>query len=424
MNQFPTPPLADSPRRPGRKPANRRNRTWERQHPPVTFVGVPLEIREAIRNLSAHYREQYGMVGGVDAVARELLRYALKAYAEGQVDMRPARSQPRSELRGDSHPALSRQSIPVHKPAPKKRKTAPGQLSPAHRPGRENRRDYPVGRRQSRAPGHPSDARPGRHPPVHPRAGCLSRRTVLALHHHRKRQCRAEGRGRPMSKLPRSAKCEMFFGKVKNWFAAAANQPQTNRKPDANQDANHAADLRQFADWFEQANGEALRPERITPSDVKRYKDFLLNSQRRAASTINRRLAAISALPNGRWLPGRFTTTRPCISSRLRKWQARPNGWTNPNNSPATRHRKGLAGLAPALPKTLGHPPPGCVHHPVPAQHRPAPGRIGKPCAWAMCNCLSARVCSWFRTARGKTARHPAQHRSAQSPVRVAGRAS
>jgi hypothetical protein len=122
MNQFPTPPLADSPRRPGRKPANRRNRTWERQHPPVTFVGVPLEIREAIRNLSAHYREQYGMIGGVDAVARELLRYALKAYAEGQVDMRPARSQPRSELRGDSHPALSRQSIPVHKPAPKTEK--------------------------------------------------------------------------------------------------------------------------------------------------------------------------------------------------------------------------------------------------------------------------------------------------------------
>jgi hypothetical protein len=46
-----------------------------------------------------------------------------------------------------------------------------------------------------------------------------------------------------MSKLPRSAKCEMFFGKVKNWFAAAANQPQTYRKPDANQDANHAANL-------------------------------------------------------------------------------------------------------------------------------------------------------------------------------------
>jgi hypothetical protein len=85
-------------------------------------VGVPLEIREAICNLSAHYREQYGMVGGVDAVARELLRYGLKEYAEGKVDMRPARTQPRSELRGDSHSVLSRQSIPVHKPAPKKEK--------------------------------------------------------------------------------------------------------------------------------------------------------------------------------------------------------------------------------------------------------------------------------------------------------------
>jgi hypothetical protein len=122
MNQFPTPSVSDGPKRPGRKPAHKRNRTWEQQHPPVTFVGVPLEIREDIRNLSAHYREQYGMVGGVDAVARELLRYGLKEYAEGKVDMRPARTQPRSELRGDSHPALSRQSIPVHKPAPKKEK--------------------------------------------------------------------------------------------------------------------------------------------------------------------------------------------------------------------------------------------------------------------------------------------------------------
>lgn len=57
----------------------------------------------------------------------------------------------------------------------------------------------------------------------------------------------------------------------------------------------YLSDLLQFADWFEQVNGEALRPERITPSDVKRYKDFLLNTQRRAASTINRRLAALSA---------------------------------------------------------------------------------------------------------------------------------
>jgi hypothetical protein len=114
--------LSDTPKRPGRKPAHRRNRTWEQQHPPVTFVGVPLEIREDIRNLSAHYREQYGMVGGVDAVARELLGYALKEYAEGKVDMRPTRSQPRSQLRGDSRLALPRQAIPAHKSGPKKEK--------------------------------------------------------------------------------------------------------------------------------------------------------------------------------------------------------------------------------------------------------------------------------------------------------------
>jgi integrase/recombinase XerC len=58
----------------------------------------------------------------------------------------------------------------------------------------------------------------------------------------------------------------------------------------------YLADLRHFARWFEQTNGEQLSVQRITPTDVKEYKQFLLTIERRKASTVNRRLAALAAL--------------------------------------------------------------------------------------------------------------------------------
>lgn len=61
----------------------------------------------------------------------------------------------------------------------------------------------------------------------------------------------------------------------------------------------YLADLRHFARWFEQTNGEELTVQRITPTDVKEYKQFLLTVERRKASTVNRRLAALSSLT--RW---------------------------------------------------------------------------------------------------------------------------
>ncbi len=57
---------------------------------------------------------------------------------------------------------------------------------------------------------------------------------------------------------------------------------------------NYLSDLRQFAAWFEQTNGEALRPERVTPTDVREYRQHMLAVRRLHASTVNRRLAALS----------------------------------------------------------------------------------------------------------------------------------
>jgi site-specific recombinase XerD len=58
----------------------------------------------------------------------------------------------------------------------------------------------------------------------------------------------------------------------------------------------YLSDLHHFSRWFEQTNGEDLTVERITPTDVKEYKHFLLSVERRKAGTVNRRLAALAAL--------------------------------------------------------------------------------------------------------------------------------
>lgn len=56
----------------------------------------------------------------------------------------------------------------------------------------------------------------------------------------------------------------------------------------------YLSDLRQFATWFQQTNGEAVSPQAVTPTDLREYRQYMLVTQRLAASTINRRLAALS----------------------------------------------------------------------------------------------------------------------------------
>jgi site-specific recombinase XerD len=54
-------------------------------------------------------------------------------------------------------------------------------------------------------------------------------------------------------------------------------------------------DLRLFAGWFRSVNGEEPTPEAITPLDVREYRGYLLNVEKQAGSTINRKLAAVRA---------------------------------------------------------------------------------------------------------------------------------
>ena len=56
----------------------------------------------------------------------------------------------------------------------------------------------------------------------------------------------------------------------------------------------YVSDLRLFARWFEQTNGEAFTPQAVTPTDVRAYRQHLLNVEHRKANTINRKLAALT----------------------------------------------------------------------------------------------------------------------------------
>jgi integrase/recombinase XerC len=55
----------------------------------------------------------------------------------------------------------------------------------------------------------------------------------------------------------------------------------------------YQSDLQGFALWFQRTNGDAMEPDKITPTDLRQYKQWLLNVQRRKPNTINRKLATL-----------------------------------------------------------------------------------------------------------------------------------
>ena len=55
-------------------------------------------------------------------------------------------------------------------------------------------------------------------------------------------------------------------------------------------------DLTLFARWFEQTTGDKFTLESVTPTDIRDFRQHGLLVEKRKAATVNRRLAAISAL--------------------------------------------------------------------------------------------------------------------------------
>lgn len=58
----------------------------------------------------------------------------------------------------------------------------------------------------------------------------------------------------------------------------------------------YLSDLRIFEKWFEKTNAVDMKLENITPTDIKEYRRFLLEVEKRTANTVNRKLASLSAL--------------------------------------------------------------------------------------------------------------------------------
>lgn len=62
----------------------------------------------------------------------------------------------------------------------------------------------------------------------------------------------------------------------------------------------YQSDLVIFAQWFEQANGESLRLHKITPTDLRQYKQYLDQSGFKP-QTINRRLYCLKYFLEWGW---------------------------------------------------------------------------------------------------------------------------
>jgi len=73
----------------------------------------------------------------------------------------------------------------------------------------------------------------------------------------------------------------------------------------------YRGDLAIFARWFEQARGEEFNPQNITAMDLRDYRSYLLTVKGDKASTVNRRLVAISRFMKWARAQGLTDTTPP-----------------------------------------------------------------------------------------------------------------
>lgn len=73
-------------------------------------------------------------------------------------------------------------------------------------------------------------------------------------------------------------------------------------------------DLRAFARWYEQTNGETFSAERLTPADVREYRQWLV-SRDAAPASVNRRLAALRAF--AQWSRGEALDVRGVEEQKL-----------------------------------------------------------------------------------------------------------
>jgi site-specific recombinase XerD len=88
----------------------------------------------------------------------------------------------------------------------------------------------------------------------------------------------------------------------------------------------YLADARLFIAWFEKNNREEFALENVTPSDVREYRSYLQTEQGFKASTVNRKLAALSSLMNWGIESGRISAD-PTAKMKYVKKAAQSPKW-------------------------------------------------------------------------------------------------
>jgi integrase/recombinase XerC len=58
---------------------------------------------------------------------------------------------------------------------------------------------------------------------------------------------------------------------------------------------NYRGDLDAFAAWFERANAEAMAPAKVTPTDLRQFKRWLVEQRKLKPSSVNRKLATLKS---------------------------------------------------------------------------------------------------------------------------------
>src|SRR3954452_24290686 len=58
---------------------------------------------------------------------------------------------------------------------------------------------------------------------------------------------------------------------------------------------NYRGDLAAFAAWFEEVNGEPMTPAKVTPTDLRQFKRWLVEKRGLKPSSVNRKLATLKS---------------------------------------------------------------------------------------------------------------------------------
>jgi len=92
----------------------------------------------------------------------------------------------------------------------------------------------------------------------------------------------------------------------------------------------YVADARLFIAWFEKHNAETFKIESVTPSDVREYRQYLQEIQKRKANTVNRKLASLSSLMRWGIESGRINAD-PTIKMKYVKKIVQSPKWLDKN---------------------------------------------------------------------------------------------